>query len=187
MNDPVRYLDWNPYSLPRETRDAIGLVNASFAQSEEMLQHAIAGCAGLDAEIGLAITLHMPMPLRFDVLRAVAEIRINDVAVLDELDEHLAQYDLTIKKRNAVAHNRWCIDPKTGEVFTSKYSARGSLKAELIPMAVEQILADAKFIYDVGMSFFVFLKLNNLMPSTVERPNRFHKMKAQRKKRGEGK
>ena len=184
MNEPVQNLNWDPRKLPREIKEAIGLVNANFAQTEEFLQTAIAGSAGLDMEIGLAITLHMPMPLRFDVLRAVAEITINDVSVLDELDEHIAQYELAIKNRNAVAHNRWCVDPKTAEVFTSKFSARGTLRADLLPMPIKQILADAEFIYDVGMSFFVFLKLNKLLPATVKRPSRFHKMKAQRKKRG---
>ena len=53
MNDTVQHLDWNPYSLPREIEEAIGLVSANFAQTEEFIQSAIA--AGLDVEIGLAV------------------------------------------------------------------------------------------------------------------------------------
>jgi hypothetical protein len=177
--------DWNPYSLPRELLEAIGLVGAAFAQSEEIVQDAIAGCAGLDIEYGLAFTTHLSMPMRIDILRAVAEIRIDDLDALDELDEHLAQFEAAAKKRNDCVHNRWCIDPATGHIFRAKHSARGSVKVELIPTTVEQIRADAKFIYEVGMNLFVFLKLHGFAPDIANRPSRAHKTKAARKRRRE--
>ena len=122
------------------------------------------------------------MPLRFDVLRAVAEITL-DVDALDELDDHLSQFELAIQRRNAVAHDRWGHDPATGATFRSKYSARGTVKGNLIPTTVEEVFADAKFIYEVGMALFQFLGAHNLVPPLVERPSRHHKSKAERKKR----
>jgi hypothetical protein len=65
MADDYKEHDWNPNSLPCEMLKAIGLVNTCIAQSEELLQDAIAGCAGLDVEYGLAFTPHMAMPMRW--------------------------------------------------------------------------------------------------------------------------
>jgi hypothetical protein len=180
--------DWSPYNLPRDMLEAIGQVTICYAQSESFLQDALAGCAGVDFMCGRAITTHMSMPLRFDALRAVAEITIDDLDALDELDGHLDQFEVAIKKRNAIAHNRWCRDPETGEMFTVKETARGTVRSDLIPTTVEQVKADAAFIYDVGMKLFVFLKRHNLLPRMPEevRP-RGHKTKAARKKRREGK
>jgi hypothetical protein len=183
MADYKEY-DFNPYSLPSEMLEAIGLVTACHAQSELFLQDAIAGCAGLDFMYGRAITTHMAMPLRFDVLRSVAEIHIDDLDVLDELDGHLDRFDMAIKKRNAIAHNRWCRDPETGDLFTVKETARGSVQADLVQMTVEQVRADARLIYDVGLELFQFLRRHNLMPKIPDnaRP-RGHKNRTARKKR----
>jgi hypothetical protein len=187
MADYKEY-DWNPYTLPSNMLEAIGMVTACYAQSEAILQDAIAGCARVDFQTGKAITTHMAMPLRFDVLRAVGEINVDDLDALDELDEHLEQFAIATQKRNAVSHNRWCRDPATGEVFTVKDSARGTLRSDLVPTTVEQVRADAQFIYEVGMKLFVFLKRHKLMPGLPHNlAPRGHKTKAARKKRREGK
>jgi hypothetical protein len=186
MADYKEY-DWNPYNLPRELHEAIGLVNTCFAQSEQMLQDAIAGCAGLDFEYGKAITTHMAMPLRFSVFHSVAEIRIDDLDALDELDALIAQFESAAQKRNAVAHNWWCRDPETGDLFTLKETARSRFETDLLPMTINQVKGDALFIYEVGMSLFAFLKRHGLVPPISSRPSRDHKSKAARKKRRESK
>ena len=179
-----KMFDWNPYNLPQDLLEAIGQVTACFAQSEQTLSDAVAGCAGLDFEYGKALTTHMPMPLRFSALRSVAEIHIDDLDALDELDELLDQFDLAIQKRNAVAHNSWCRDPETNELFTLKETARTRLEADLLPMTVDHVKSDALFIYEVGMKLFVFLRNHRLLPSIPDTPRaRQHKSKAARKKR----
>lgn len=174
--------DFNPRNLPQELLATIGLAVTSFAQTEEFVQEAIAGCLGVDVEYGKAVTTHMPMPLRFSVLRSVAEIRIDDLDVLDELDRHLALMDQAIDKRNALAHRQWCQDPKTGAIFTVKEAARTRLTADLIPMTIDQVKADAGFIYSTGIEFFQFLGVCNLLPPfpAALRP-RQHKSQAARK------
>lgn len=148
-----------------------------------MIQDAIAGCCGVDIEYGRAITVHMPMPLRLSVLRSVAEIRIDDIAVLDELDDHIEQIEDCIRRRNGLAHRVWCQHPETGALFTVKEEARTRLEVELLPMDVDQVEADADFIYQVGIQFFVFQGRHGLRPTlpAKHRP-RAHKSKAARKK-----
>ncbi len=176
--------DFNPKNLPPELLQAIGLAVASFAQTEQFIQEAIAGCLGVDAEYGKAITTHMPMPLRMSVLRSVAEIRIDDLDVLDELDHHLEQLNKAIEMRNALAHNQWSTNPSTGEIFTVKEQARSRLTTDLIPMSIDSAKIDAAFVYRTGIAFYQFLGLRNLLPEIppVHRP-RGHKSQAARKKR----
>lgn len=182
MTYPV--YDFNPKNLPTELLAAVGLAVTSFAQTEQFIQEAIAGCLGVDVEYGKAVTTHMAMPLRFSVLRSVAEIRIDDLDVLDELDRHLELLDEAVEKRNNLAHRQWCRNPKTGEVFTVKEKARTRLDMGLIPMPVDQVKADAAFIYATGIEFFQFLGMHNLLPSFPAAPRpREHKSQAARKKR----
>lgn len=177
--------DFNPYSLPAETLQAIGLVATAAAQTEDLVQLAIAGCLGVDSEYGKATTLHMAMPLRFSVLKATAEIRMDDLDALDELDTIIDEIDRAFMLRNAVLHHQWCIDPMTGEVFTSKEIARTSYQADLIPMPVDKIKADALVIYKVGLRLFLFCKRHGLLPIHAPVRRRFHKTKPERKKRRE--
>ena len=183
-----RVYDFDPRNLPIELLSAIGLAITSFAQTEQFIQEAIAGCAGLDVEYGKAFTIHMPMPLRFSALRSLAEIRIDDLDLLDELDRYLDQIDECSSKRNYMAHRQWCRDSKTNQLYTLKEDARSRLEMDLLPMTIDQVKADALFIYKVGIDFFQFLGLCNLLPAFPPklRP-RAHKSKAARKKRREQK
>ena len=180
--------DFDPYKIPREILEAIGLVTACYAQTETMIQEAIAGCAGVDMEVGRALTTHMTAPLRIDVLRALAEITIDDLDALDQLDALIDQFNAAAKKRNGYAHHVWAVHPQTRKVLTINESARGTLKAEMTPVTVEQIRADALFIFEVGMKFMAFLQDHGLLSALrYDRPPRGHKTKAARKKRREAK
>src|SRR5665213_2401668 len=140
--EPLIIYDYDPRNLPQEAQAAIGLSVACAAQTEHCVEMAIGGCLGLDAVQTGAVTTHMPMPLRFHVLKAAAEIRIDDLDDLDLLDEILAEIDAAMQRRNDVSHNSWCMHPTTGKIFTKKTTARGSLDTELIAMDIPTIKKD---------------------------------------------
>src|SRR5262245_39382817 len=71
--------DFDPQNLSHDLLAAIGLMTACAAQTEFCVEVGIAGCLGVDAEYGQAVTAHMAMPLRFSVLKSAAEIRIDDL------------------------------------------------------------------------------------------------------------
>ena len=176
--------DYSPYNLPPEILRAIGLLIACSAQTEDIFKSAVAGCLGLDYEYGVAATTHMPMPLRLSVLRSAAEIRIDDLDILDELDDLIGLIEEAFSKRNAVAHHQWCSDPQAGETFTVKETARTSVQVDLLPMTVDKIESDALFIYDTGLKLFKFLNVRGLQPPIPSgRRPRAHKRKAVRKER----
>ncbi len=184
MDAQFRNLDFDPRKLPEEHLKAIGLACAAYAQTEDHVQLAIAGCLGIDNEYGWAITTHMSAPLRESVLKSVAEIRIDDLDDLDTLDDLLKIVGEAAKKRNAIAHHMWCTDEETSEVFTVRTTARVRVEADLIPMPIETIKADADFIYTAGIELLRFLLAKGLVPTLP--PNdraRGHKSTAARKKR----
>lgn len=183
---PHIVFDYDPRNLPREMLAAIGLVAASSAQTESIVEMGIGGCLGIDTDYSYAVTTHMNAPLRDNVLRAAAEIRIEDLDDLDELDRLLDNINAAFSKRNGYVHRTWCRHPETGAVFTTKITARGSVDAELVPVSLDQVTADANFIYDAGMALMTFLSAKNLFsPFPKHRRERGHKTKAARKKRRE--
>lgn len=179
----MTYYDFDPHNLPSKLLAAIGLALTSYAQTERMIQDSIAGCLGVDTEYGAAVTTHMAMPLRFSVLKSVAEIRIDNLDALDELDELIIKAEDAGNRRNEIAHHSWCHDPLTGEIFTVREKARTSYSMDLVPMTIDKVESDAEFIYEVGMEFMVFMKFNNILPRNAPDRNRFHRTKPERKKR----
>jgi len=122
------------------------------------------------------------MPLRFHVLKAAAEIRIDDLDDLDLLDEILAEIDAAMQKRNDVAHNSWCVHSTTGKIFTQKTTARGSLDTELISMDIPTIKKDAIAIYAAGIKLMDFMMTKNLLPTfPATSSSRVHKTAKARK------
>lgn len=117
-------LDFEPANLPQEYLAAIGLVAASAAHTEDIIEMAIAGLLQVDGEMGYAVTAHMPAPLRGSVLRSAAEIRIESGAALDELDILLDRITTAQGGRNELLHGSWCRKPSTGEVFVVSQEAR---------------------------------------------------------------
>ena len=183
MNDDVVY-DFDPRNLPQDLLAAIGLAITCSAQTEGMVDDAIHGCLGVDIEYGMATTTHMPIPLKFSVLRSTAEIRIDDLDALDVLNNILSEVKTAFDKRNDLAHNKWCSHPETGEIFRTKVTARSRLEGELLPMSIDGIKSDALFIYSAGIRLHQFLSIQGLLPAfpSGSRP-RDHKSKAARKKR----
>ena len=116
------------------------------------------------------------MPLRIHVLKAAAEIRIDNLDDLDLLDDLLDKIDKAMQKRNDVAHNSWCMHPTTRQIFTQKTTARGSIDTELISMDIPAIKRDADAIYAAGIELLSFLMAKNLLPALPSRRiDRSHK------------
>jgi len=179
-------LDFNPYSLPPEMLQAIGLVTTAAAQTENTIEGLIAGCLGIDFEYGMAVTLHMAMPQRFSVIRAAAEIRLDDLDALDELDELIDRVEKAFERRNSIVHHQCCIEPKTGLMFVVKQSARKRIESDVIETTTEMVGEIALELYNVGMDVFAFSKKYSLLPSFPSGPRpRDHKSRAARKKRRE--
>jgi hypothetical protein len=163
-------------------------MTTSAAHTETWIDEAIAGCLGLDVEYGRAVTTHLTMPLRFSILRSAAEIRLDDLDALDELDVLLDRLEEAFNKRNPIVHHVWCRDPETGSVFMIKETARRRVEIESIPMSVDQVRSDALFVYDAGIALLSFLRAHNLVPLLPIAPRpRAHKSKEERKKRRERK
>jgi hypothetical protein len=182
----LEYYDFDPRNLPQDLLAAIGLMTTSAAHTESCVDEAIAGCLGIDYEFGQAVTTHMTMPLRFDVLRSAAELRIDDLDALDALDVLLGRLKEAFTKRNAVVHHMWCRDSETGNVVMVKETAREQVDVKSIYMSADQVKDDALFVYETGIALFSFLKAHNLLPPfpTALRPR---KSKEERKKHRERK
>jgi hypothetical protein len=144
---------------------------------------AVAGCIGVDAEYGIAVTAHMPYPLKISILKSAAEIRINDLDDLDELDRHISTIEQATKKRNEVVHGQFCVDTANGELLFANEKARERVEAEIGPVSTVKIREDADFIYAAGMELMKFLVKVELLPELPPLRPRGHKSKAARKKR----
>lgn len=183
MKPSVIY-EFDPRKLPDEILAAIGLISTCSAQTESVVEAGISACLDIDFEFGAAITTHMNAPQRDNVLRAVAEIKIDNLDDLDKLDRLLDQINAAFAKRNAYVHRGWCQHPTNGKVYTVKTSARGRVETDLVAMDLKEIRRDAQFIYQVGMDLQTFLMERDLFPKEPPASrNRFHKSKAERKKR----
>jgi hypothetical protein len=184
MIPPIKEYDYDPRNLPKAVLESLGLAIACASQAEEVISLAIGGCLGLDIEHSIAATTHMALPLKFSVLRSAAEIRIDDLNDLDELDKLLEDVDKALGKRHLFAHAEWCQDPDTKQLFLVKKVARTSVNAEKTSVTPESVRADALTIYQAGMALMEFIAARELLPAipATKRP-RFHKTKAERKKR----
>ncbi|WP_457797639.1 hypothetical protein [Methylocystis sp. S23] len=182
MSDTFKVYDFDPRNLPQELLSAIGLMAASTAQTEHIVEMAIHCFLGVDIEYGQAITSHMSMPQRLNCLMASAEIRIDDIESLVELEEIVEKIESSFNLRNAVIHHTWCVDPETDQISTVKTSARGTVKTDFVHMTVDKVKADALVVYAAGISLMEFLiarEFRQTLPPIGRQ--RGHKTKAARK------
>jgi len=176
--------DFDPHNLPGELLIAIGLAVASASQTESIVGMAIGGCLGLDAEYTLATSTHLGLPLKLNILRSAAEIRIDDLDDLDTLDELIERIEQAFKKRNEIVHQSWCRNPETNELFRVKEVSRVRVEADWVPVAIDDVRADAEAIYKSGIALLDFLARRDLIPPVPKnlRP-RGHKSREARKRR----
>jgi hypothetical protein len=178
----MKEYDFDPRNLPQDLLAAIGLMTTSAAQTEWFVESAIAGCLGLSVEYGAAVTTHMNMPLRLNVLKSAAEIRIVDLEVMKELEELLGRIDAAFRKRNDVVHHTWLRDPDTGKVGRVWKKARERVELEVIPMSADQVRRDARFVYQAGIDLFEFLGKHDLMPRLEDTRPLWKRREAKRRK-----
>ena len=184
MQQRFRSLDFNPYSLPKEYVEAIGLACANYAQTEDCLQMAIWGLLDIDGEMGWALTTHMAFPLRESVIKSLSELKFDDLKDIENLDQILSDIKDAADKRNKLSHHMWCVDEKTHEVFRIETSARTRVSVEQKPVSLKEIRDDAEFIYTAGLKLLQFLKAKSLIPKLPPRDRpRFDKRKAIKKAR----
>ncbi len=177
-------LDFSPQKIPADYLQAIGLVVVASAQTEDIVQMAIAGILGVDAEIGWALTSHMTSPLRDSVARSLIEFRSHDDAILNEFDSIMGDIKDAWARRAEIVHNLWSIDEKTGEIYSVQSTARAGLIVDKRPMELKEIERDAEFIREAGLRMLKFLAQYDIMPDLPPRNRfRFHMNKAARKKR----
>ncbi len=180
---PIKVYDFEPRNLPKEILESIGLIVANAAQTENITKQAIAGCLGIDMEYGGALTTHMTAPLRFDVLKAVAEIKLDEVDDLDELDALLENCKAGFAERNRIAHCSWCRDPSDNLTFIIEESARETYAMKMTAIDAGKLKQEADYIYWAGLDLYEFLSRNDLLPDYPPSDRqRDHKSKATRKK-----
>lgn len=177
-------LDFNPNNLPKDILEALGLITACSAHSDYVIESGIAGCLGVNIEYGSAVTTHMTTPHRKDVFLAAAELRIDDVNILIQLEDILNELVEALKVRNDYVHNSTARTKSTNETFMVRSEARGSVNVSLLPLSVEVIRRDAQRIYKAGISLYGLLSQLGLLPTIPDgvKPSRAHKDKAARKK-----
>lgn len=184
MDSKFRNLDFDPRNLPSEYLKAIGLACACYAQTEDHVQMAIAGLLGIDVETGWAVSTHMTAPLRESVLKSLSDIKFDSLDDIEAFDALLADIAEAGNRRNRIVHHMWCRDEVTGGIFQVRTQARTRVTADLTPVSLESIEADAKFIYDAGIEFLRFLMTKELVPDFPPRGRaRFDKRKAVKNKR----
>ena len=92
--------------------------------------------------------------------------------VYEGTPELLDAISAAAEKRNVVVHNSIVRHPETGELFSYRESARGSLQVSLQPVRVEEIEKDATLIYEAGMDLARFMILHGLVAPDRTRPIR---------------
>ncbi len=162
--DTSKVYDYDPRKLPQELLAAIGLAIASAGQTESVVADAIGAFAGSDIFCSLAITTHMAPKLKLDALGSLLEVQISDPEILADFDDHLAHIDTLFGMRNALAHDRWCRDPDTGEIYRIALSARGQINIRPVPTTVQDIRAHAAAMYQAGMHLQEMLVLAGFEP-----------------------
>jgi hypothetical protein len=155
--EPEVVYDFDPNNLPPEYLQAVGLVAMASAQTESIMQDLIGGLLGIDNIEALALSAHMAAPLKDHVARALIEMNATDAVYVDLLDDLLDAVAEALGKRNTIVHNPLLRHPDTGEIFSHRLKARGSLQLELRPVTVDEMREDARLVYEAGIAVIQFM------------------------------
>jgi hypothetical protein len=90
--------------------------------------------------------------------------------MVDTVDCLLDAIKSATENRNILVHNALARHPDTGEVFSIRLQARGSLKVSMQPVEIEQVKRDAAEIYNAGMELMRFMQTFNCNPVDRTRP-----------------
>lgn len=172
MSEPELIYDFDPRNAPPELLQAIGLVVTAASQTESVLQDFIGAVLGIDNIETRALTAHISVPLKQQILKSVAELNAPHAADVDTIDDLMDAVDAAFKKRNEIVHNAILRNPNTDELMTYREKARGGFQVDLVSISIEQIQNDAAEIYEVGMEMMRFMIMRNLAPRTRGAPIR---------------
>ena len=178
-------LNFDPLKLPPDILEALGLIIATSSQTERVIEMAICGCLKVSANYGPAITAHMTAPLRDHVLRSVAQLAIDDLDTLDELDQLLDDIKVAIAKRNLYVHNPIGREETRNKFYAAKIEARGEVDSESIPISAQQIKADAIAILEKGLKLMTFLMRFDLLAKFPPLSRIAHKKQRRRERSDE--
>lgn len=178
--------EFNPNKLPDDYLRAIGLVISCASQTEEIMRSFLGALLGADIIETVALGTHMSLPMKDDIIRAVVELNAPSASAVDEVDDILDNIRAAMQLRNEVAHNAFAIHPDSGEIYSLREKARGSLQAEIKPVKVEELLAVADQVYGAGMALQEYMIKSGVGPRMREKQlreplNRKKKAREQRR------
>jgi hypothetical protein len=149
--------DFEPKNLPTDYLAAIGLVVANASQTDNIMRDFIGALLGVDNIETIALGTHMSTPMKDDIIRSLAELSAPCASEIDQIDDILDRIRSAIARRNEVAHNAFAIHPTTGEIFSMRERARGSLQVDFRPIKVEELLSIADDVYKAGIALMQFM------------------------------
>lgn len=185
---PQIIYDFDPFHLPPEYLQAIGLVVAASAQTEAIMRDLIGSLLNIDNIEAIALCTHMAAPLKDHVARTLIELNAPGASEVDEVDDLLDAVNDALAARNTIVHNSFLIHPDNGQVMSWREKARGSLQTELVPVSAKEIEQDAALINKVGLDIVTFMMMNGLAPRFRKAPlreplGRKKKARAERRER----
>ncbi len=180
--------DFDPNNLPADYLAAIGLVIASASQTDHVLRDFIGSYLGIDLAETIALGAHMSTPMKDDIIRALIELNAPHASEVDELDDVLDRIKEATARRNAVAHNAFARHPETGQIFSMRERARGSLQVDFTPIDAAELNEIANEVYAAGMALQEFMTVRGISPREREKPihealNRKNKAREERREK----
>ena len=164
--------DFDPNNLPPEYLAAIGLVVASASQTDHVMRDFVGSYLGIDLAESLAVGAHMSTPMRDNIIRALIELNAPRASDVDDLDDILDLVREATSRRNAVAHNAFARHPDTGQVFSLRERARGSLQVDFKPIEVAELKEVAAEMYAAGMALMEYMMARGIGPRGRKKPIR---------------
>jgi hypothetical protein len=168
----VTIYDFDPNNLPPEYLAAVGLVVAAASQTDHVMRDFIGSYLGIDIAESLALGAHMSTPMKDDIIRALVELNAPNASEVDTLDDILDRVREATARRNAVAHNAFARHPDTGQVFSLRERARGSLQIDLKPIEVAELNEIAGEVYAAGIALMEYMMVRGIGPREREKPLR---------------
>lgn len=168
---PFGHCDFAPDSIPRDYREALGLVSIAWSCVEHSVENALRLLAGVDVRTAAILLTHASLPQRLDQLLALATDRFADdgaakVKVLRDRVNSL------VIARNDLVHGNWFLERSSGRVLVKKVKARGILRLEIRHYTAEEIAEVAKSAHALSCDIFSFFdevrRANNLPDETVD-------------------
>lgn len=150
-NAGYKTYDFAPDRLPSELLQSLGYVSAAAAQAEFCINAAIAGVVGLNELVGMSVTTHMSMPMRFQALRSGGHMRWGrDDPTMKALEELIVGLEAAFEQRNKFVHGSWAVDPVDGSTHLIRQSARKSVQMARQAVGWEVVRAAGDRLTELG-------------------------------------